>query len=241
MTQDPRVLSNLLPGWAGTRPAAPWLLTDERSWTFGEAHDLVEIYAAGWQRLGVGRGSRVALFMENSADYVLLVLSLVRVGAVYIPLNPEFHGAYLAAMLQTLRPDVIVVDSELDESTAAVFEECEPSLVVAPSVAGWPDRKYRVALLCDLVIPAGHVSPVDQRSSDVVSILLTSGTTGRSKGVVSSHEAWITGAEVTCRGRAVNQDDVFHLCTPMFHAAAWALNVWSWAPIGPRTCTSTGA
>jgi crotonobetaine/carnitine-CoA ligase len=245
MTQDPRVLSNLLPGWAGTRPAAPWLLTDERSWTFGEAHELVETYAAGWQRLGVGRGSRVALFMENSADYVLLVLSLVRVGAVYVPLNPEFPGAYLAAMLQTLRPDVIVIDRELDEATAAAFDECEPALVLAPDVAGWPDRKYRIALLSELVIPAGRASPDDQRSSDVVSILLTSGTTGRSKGVVSSHEAWITSAEVTCRGRAVNDDDIFHMCTPMFHAAAWALNVWSSLMvgrplvIGPRFSTET--
>jgi crotonobetaine/carnitine-CoA ligase len=245
MTRDPRVLSNLLPGWASTRPEAPWLLTDERAWSFGETHELTETYAAGWQRLGVGRGSRVALFLENSAEYVVLVLSLIRVGAVYIPLNPEFHGPYLAAMLQTLRPDVIVIDCELDEATGAAFEECEPALVVAPSVAGWPDRRYRVALLSDLVIPAGRVSPVDQRSSDVVSILLTSGTTGRSKGVVSSHEAWITGAEVTCRGRAVNQADVFHLCTPMFHAAAWALSVWSSlmvgrpVVIGPRFSSET--
>jgi crotonobetaine/carnitine-CoA ligase len=65
-----------------------------------------------------------------------------------------------------------------------------------------------------------------------VSVFLTSGTTGRSKGVVLSHECWYAGVEVTAAGRDVRPDDVFFLCTPMFHAAAWTLNLWTSLRVG---------
>jgi crotonobetaine/carnitine-CoA ligase len=65
-----------------------------------------------------------------------------------------------------------------------------------------------------------------------VSVFLTSGTTGRSKGVLLSHECWYTGIEVTAAGRDVGPGDVFYVCTPMFHAAAWTLNLWTSLLVG---------
>ena len=63
--------------------------------------------------------------------------------------------------------------------------------------------------------PSAEVAP-----GDPASVFLTSGTTGRSKGVLLSHTCWYAGIEVTSAGRDVRPDDVFYLCTPMFHAAA---------------------
>ena len=224
---DLRVLGALLPAWARRRPDAPWLLTDSRSWTFGEAHDRVEAYAAGWERLGVGRGSRVALLLEDSAEYVLMVAGLLRVGAVYMPVNPQFTGTYLGTVLRTLDPSAIVVGSEVDDPEWSIIADAVPLVIVAggPPRRGRP--KQRVVDLDELRLDGGHAAPVDQCPGDIASVLLTSGTTGPSKGVLSSHAAWFTGVEVTCQGRGVNEDDVFHLCTPMSHAASWALNVWS--------------
>jgi carnitine-CoA ligase len=226
-THPDRLLGSLLPAWAEERSDAPWILSDGGCWTFGDAHERVEAYAAGWARHGVGRGTRVALLLENSAEYVMIVTSLVRVGAVFVPINPDFSGPYLTGLLRTLSPAAIVLGAHADDVTWAVVAGSPVRLVVAATESGPSLEKLRVTTLEELRSDSRSTPHVEQDSGEVASVLLTSGTTGPSKGVISSHEAWITGVEVTCRGRGVNDEDVFHLCTPMSHSASWALNIWS--------------
>jgi crotonobetaine/carnitine-CoA ligase len=62
--------------------------------------------------------------------------------------------------------------------------------------------------------------------TDCVTVSYTSGTTGRSKGVILSHNYWYLATQAMSKGRDIRQDDVFHLCTPLFHAGAWLLAVY---------------
>jgi crotonobetaine/carnitine-CoA ligase len=235
--RDDRVLSHLLPAQAERRPDAPWIHSAGEVVTFGAAAERVERYAAGWAGLGVGPGTRVALLLENSADYAFMVLALIRLGALHTPLNTAFRGEYLRAILETLRPDVLVVgDLFLDGTVPALGGSGVSRLVTlgcSPAALG---RRISSGLLTstaeELATTGRPPPPAKSAPGDPVSVFLTSGTTGRSKGVVHSHESWYSGIEVTSAGRDVQPDDVFYLCTPMFHAAAWTLNLWTSLRVG---------
>ena len=239
MDRDDRVLSHLLPAQAERRPDAPWIHSAGEVVTFGGAAERVERYAAGWAELGVGPGTQVALLLENSADYAFMVLALIRLGALHTPLNTAFRGEYLRAILDTLRPDVLVVgDLFLDGALPALAGSSVSRLVTLGCSAAPLERTGRpsgllVSTAEELASTGGGPAPAAKSApGDPVSVFLTSGTTGRSKGVVHSHEAWCSGIEVTSTGRDVRADDVFYLCTPMFHAAAWILNLWTSLRVG---------
>jgi crotonobetaine/carnitine-CoA ligase len=236
--RDDRVLSHLLPAQAERRPDAPWIHSVGEVVTFGAAAEQVERYAAGWAGLGVGPGSQVALLLENSADYAFMVLALIRLGALYTPLNTDFRGEYLRAILETVRPDVLVVgDLFLDGALRALPGSGVSRLITLGCSAAALERTGRPSGLSvltaeELDATGGPAPAATSAPGDPVSVFLTSGTTGRSKGVVQSHESWCTGIEVTSSGRDVRPDDVFYLCTPMFHAAAWILNLWTSLRVG---------
>lgn len=238
MDRDDRVLSHLLPAQAELRPDAPWIHSAGEVVTFGAAAERVERYAAGWAALGVGPRTQVALLLENSADYAFMVLALIRLGALHTPLNTAFRGEYLRAILETVRPDILVVgDHFLDGTLQALPGSGVSRLVTLGCSAAALERTGRppgllVSTAEELSATGGPAPAAKSTPGDPVSVFLTSGTTGRSKGVVHSHEAWYSGIEVTSSGRDVQADDVFYLCTPMFHAAAWILNLWTSLRVG---------
>ena len=61
---------------------------------------------------------------------------------------------------------------------------------------------------------------------DTAAVLWTSGTTGRSKGVMQSHNAWLRGAVNGAKTSGVREGDVLYCCLPMYNSAAWVTAVY---------------
>jgi crotonobetaine/carnitine-CoA ligase len=223
---EDRVLGGLLPAQAEHNGDAPWLLVGDDRFTFATGHAEVEALAAGLAGLGIGRGDNVALLMENSADYVFVVLALVRLGAVHVPVNTAFKGEYLRRLLEHAAPRAVVVDEALGERLAPVLPGLPVEHVVVRGAADAVDLAGKARSLEDLRAAGGPVPGHEVAYSDTVAILYTSGTTGRAKGAMQSHHYWYTATEAMAAGRDIGDGDVFHLCTPMFHAGAWLLNLY---------------
>ena len=223
---EDRVLGRLLPAQAEHNGDAPWLMAGDERCTFAEGHARVEALAAGLTGLGVGRGDLVALMLENSLDYVFLVLALVRLGAVHVPINTAFKGEYLRRLLEHAEPRTVVVDEALGERLSPELGGLPVERVVVRGAADAVDLAGKVHSVEELRHSGGPVPEADIAASDTVAILYTSGTTGRAKGAMQSHHYWITATEAMAAGRHIRAGDVFHLCTPMFHAGAWLLNLY---------------
>lgn len=223
---DERLLHRLLPAQAEANGDAPWLLMGERTWTFGEGAATVEALAGGLAQNGVGPGDTVAILMDNSVEYVFTVLALIRVGAVHVPVNIAFKGDYLRNLLDHVGPTAVVVDAELGERVGPVLGGLGIDLVVVngdPGAVAFTGK--RIGL--DELAQGGSPAPaLDANYRDTVAILYTSGTSGRSKGALQSHHYWYTASLAMADGRDIRDGDVFHLCTPMFHAGAWLLNLY---------------
>ncbi|MCP1648739.1 malonate--CoA ligase [Pseudomonas nitroreducens] len=167
------------------------------------AHALVE--------LGVQPGDRVAVQVDKSPETVMLYLAVLRVGAVYLPLNSGYTGDELRYFLDDAEPSLFVC--------APAFEAQARELAEASGVA-------RVATLGDQVdgslMDAVHGKPgrfvdVPRTASDLAAILYTSGTTGRSKGAMISHGNLVSNARALVDAWQITGDDWLLHALPIFH------------------------
>ncbi len=123
-------------------------------------------------RMGLEQGERCAIMVPRSRDTLALILAILRLGAVYVPLDPAYPRAQL---------DFIVAD-------------CLPKLIVAEgaALASVGDLNGALVDLADLVASSEAADPALLQASggdDPAYIMYTSGSTGKPKGVIVPHRA----------------------------------------------------
>ncbi|MEY2424664.1 MAG: steroid-24-oyl-CoA synthetase, partial [Actinomycetota bacterium] len=150
---------------------ATYIVYEDRRYTYGETHEIVNAFAAHLASLGVRKGDRVAIAMRNLSEFPMAFWAASSIGAVVVPLNAWWTGPELAYGLADSGARVLIVDDER-------LERIEPHLAetsiehVIQSVEGFP--------------PAA-MPDVDIAPEDDATIMYTSGTTGRPKGAVGTH------------------------------------------------------
>lgn len=187
--------------------------------------------AHGLSVLGAGRGDRVATFIENSPAAVLAWFGIVRGGAIAVPINTAYKGAYLAHQLRDSGSRVVVVQRDLLDRMAAVVPEL-PDLVHLIVVDDGSDGSEKsgegAAGLAGVTGATTHAwsslltGSVDDpgvvvRPSDLATFVYTGGTTGPSKGCMLSHAYHAALARQTgiCWRRTA--EDVVWTPLPLFH------------------------
>jgi crotonobetaine/carnitine-CoA ligase len=128
---------------------------------------------------------------------------------------------------------LLVVDGALVDRVADVAGELRGLTdVVLSAVAGVavPDalRSLRVSELAEFeqADPADDGPASEALTFDPWCVMFTSGTSGPSKGAVMTHQYWyVVPADLCGPGRGVREDDVFYVSSPMFHAAAWLVQI----------------
>lgn len=215
-----RNLPRILQLQADTNGDGIWLMQDDRTITFAEADDTVTRIACGLAGRGVGMGDRVSFFATSDLDIVLLTLAVNRLGAIWIPVNGEYKGDWLRQTLLDSRPKVVVTDRSLAPRLAEVIGDLPG---VQALMLGGGDLPPWAGRFDDL--KASDATPFDHRAigyGDVNAVLWTSGTTGKSKGVMQSHNIWIRSAEKGGRSSyRTRPGDVHYNCMPMYNTAAW--------------------
>ena len=198
-----------------------YLMQDDRQITFAETDALVNRLAHGLMAFGVERGDRVAFYATSDIDIVYLTLAVNRLGAVWIPVNGEYKGGWLRQTLRDSDPVVIVTDRVLAPQLAEVIRDVPHNYAFViggnEGFAGWA-RPFDE-------LKANDASSFDHSRisfGDVNAVLWTSGTTGKSKGVMQSHNVWIRSAEHGGRSSYdTRAGDVHYNVLPLYNTAAW--------------------
>ncbi|MQA13236.1 MAG: long-chain-fatty-acid--CoA ligase [Pseudonocardiaceae bacterium] len=191
---------------------------DERR-SYAETDERVTRLARALQDRGVQRGDRVAVHMFNRLEVVESYLAACRLGAIAVPVNFRLVADEVAYILSDAEPSALLVDSDLAATSATARRGLEGLTAVlatggAVAEAGPGAEDYEQALAG--VDPAPL--DIDVPETDPAFIMYTSGTTGRPKGAVLSHQNLVTNSTNCMIPQGISGDDEVWLSgLPLFH------------------------
>ncbi len=189
--------------------------------TYGQFMSRCRAAATLFQRLGIGHGDRVCIFLPNVPEVLYTWFGLSLIGAITVTINTAYRRDEMAFILNNADATALVAhETLLDVATpAADVAPCvQHRLIVGDSstadAAGW--QSY-AALLADAP-PLAELPPVSP--TDVAMLQYTSGTTGNPKGVMVTHQMYVSAGQGFARWTEATADDRFFTCLPYFHANA---------------------
>ena len=222
----PLSLPDMLAASAARKGDAPMLDFMGRRFSYAEVADGVARVARGLQQLGVGKGSRVGLFLPNVPHYVAAYYGALAAGATVVNFSPLYTVAELEAQVEDSGTDTLVTLSAaalLPTALAVLDGSSLKRLIVGSIAGGLPAVKSvlyrlfkksevaplpvdpRIIRFSALVANDGRPDPVAlDAANDVALIQYTGGTTGTPKGAKLTHQ------NLTANARQVNAIDPDH-------------------------------
>ncbi|MFF5887156.1 amino acid adenylation domain-containing protein, partial [Streptomyces sp. NPDC012589] len=180
---------------AAADPDAPALRCGTERLTRAELHARADRLAHELVARGAGPGALVAIALPRSTDLIVATLAVVKAGAGYLPLDPDYPADRIGYMLDDAAPALVVTTTDVAGTLPAVTER--PHLTL--DTAG--------ALLARR--PTGPTGTADPDPLDTAYTIYTSGSTGRPKGVVVPQGALINLVHDMGERFAVTGDDRF--------------------------------
>ncbi|MDT0510221.1 malonyl-CoA synthase [Novosphingobium sp. MMS21-SN21R] len=179
--------------------------------TYQGVRDQSARYANLLQSLGVEPGDRVAVQASKSLDMLMLYLGCLRSGAIFLPLNPAYTAGELGYFLKDANPRLFVCapSSEQDVRPLAVAAGVEHVMTLGGNGAG--------TLVDSVSAHSAEFDTVHVENDAIAAILYTSGTTGRSKGAMLSHDNLASNCFTLKNYWRFNADDVLLHALPIFH------------------------
>ena len=218
VARDHCVLRPLLDRWAAAQPDKVYVkFWHGEEWTYRQLRERVVAVAKGLEDLGVKRGDHVVMWLPNGPEGLLTFYGINYLGAVFVPINTSYKGGLLEHVVENSDAEVIIAHAQLAPRLAEVDRAKLKHLVVVggaePDIPGLKVTPWEV-----LENAAGDPAPLDPPLEpwDTQSIMYTSGTTGPSKGVLSSylHIYSNMGPETW---PFVTRDDRYMVNMPLFH------------------------
>ncbi len=189
----PRSVSALLQRAAAQHSGRDALVCGSVRWTHAELAARTQRLANGLAAQGLGAGDRVAMWIGNRPEFLLVLLAVQHLGAIAVPVGTREQGAGLAYMLQQCGAVALVFDAELAErlplaaDTPALRLRIALDAPGAPATAPRPPDALRLQAVIDAAQGHADVPLAERREEDPAVILYTSGTTGHPKGAMLTH------------------------------------------------------
>lgn len=189
----------------GARPAL--FLGKRQVADYGSFHTRAAALAGWLASRGIGPGDRVALFMKNCPDYLIVLYGIWYAGAAAVPINAKLHGREAAFILQNSQTSLVFASSGLDRSLAEAEITCP--------IVDISGADYQSALSL-----APVAAPLPRAPEDLAWLFYTSGTTGQPKGVMITHRMLmaVSLAYFVDVDQASGADQVLY-AAPMSHGA----------------------
>ena len=202
----PGLMHHGLESAAHRYPDHPAVLTEEERWTFAELDRAANAAACHFALQGVGAGSRLAVMTSNRPEFVVIVHTLSKLGAVPVLLNSAWKA--------------LEVDTALGLTGAAAGVADGPGVELLAAALG-PETVLdlggeEAAAVCDRTHTAGLPGAGPGPDDDAV-FVFSSGTTDRPKAVRHTHRSITLGTAHWVQALGLGHDDRFQVATPPSH------------------------
>ena len=180
---------------------------DNRSYSHADYWSLAGRLAHALRAGGVCQGDRVALQVEKSVEAVALFLACARLGAIFLPLNSAYTAAEVEYFLRDAEPALLICDPA-KEQALAMLQLCKVMTLDDKGGGSF-------ATLANSQDDEFDDSPMGW--DDSLAILYTSGTTGKSKGALLTHENLASNAVTLVDAWGFTEADVLIHALPVYH------------------------
>ncbi len=198
--------------------------------TYRQFFERCDRFSSALQRLGVGKGDRVAYIAPNTHAQLESFYAVPQIGAVVVPINYRLTPDDFAYIISHSGATVVCAHSDYLAAVDGIRDQIpnvQHFVALEGGAEGWLDYERAVAgATPDFVRPT-----LDER--DLLAINYTSGTTSRPKGVMITHRNAYVNIVGTLIHVAMSPADTYLWTLPMFHANGWTF-VWIVTAVGGK-------
>jgi long-chain acyl-CoA synthetase len=183
-----------------------------QTFTYGQIFEACQRLAGGLLKMGVKKGDRLAIMLENRPEWPICYFGLLMAGAVAVPLDLQSRPGQIEYMLKQTRARVLFTSGQGPLEELANLPFLHRVVLVGPGPALKKVQPFPELL----EEPAGDFPRL--QAEDLASIIFTSGTTGPPKGVMLTHKNFLANFLSIQRLEAIRPEDNFLSLLPLFHA-----------------------
>ena len=199
-----------------------FLKFEDEQLTYRQANETANRYAAVLAARGVGHGDVVGIMLRNSPEPVLLMLAVVKCGAIAGMLNYHQRGDVLAHSIGLLTAKAVVAETDFVEPITESGADTEGLMTLEEFKTAGADRPDQNPATTSAVL-----------AKDKAFYIFTSGTTGMPKASVMTHYRWLRAlAGFGGLGLRLHSDDTLYCCLPLYHNNALTVALGSTAERG---------
>ena len=187
-------------------PEKTFLHSDDERLSYAEVNRLVAAYVAVMRDRGIEPGDKVAILMPSGPAYIVTVLALMRLGAVFVPLNSRLTRSELAWQIENADCRMVIIQTE----TSARLRGIDVNVLEFPST-------IELVSASD----ADSIGAVDLHAD--CAIIHTSGTTGRPKAAVLTYGNFYHSAMASAYRLGVLPDDRWLCILPLYHVGGLSI------------------
>ena len=209
--------------WSDLHPDKPAVIFEEEQITYSELNQRANRASCWLQSLGIEKGDRVAVMLNNCPEFIELFLASARLGAIFVPLNFRSAPPELDYFLKNCRPRLFVFGHEFVDSVKMLDVENTRPQSLLSSVGKEPTDTAVLDYISESIAFDGRkpfltrsLGPTDPEEPQV--IMYTSGTTGRPKGAVLSHRKTFFNCLNADLFFKMHFDDMMLVILPLFHS-----------------------
>ena len=183
-----------------------------RRTTYCELDEMVNRFSNSLHNLGIGKGDKVVLFMPNVLEFVVSYFAVQRIGAIIVPVNAKLTSDEISYILDHSNASAIIVH-ELLFNAASDVKNVRLKIKIGSETADWH-------AFDQLLMSGSDNVPLCELTEEAISSMLyTSGTTGKPKGVLFSYRNILTVAKMICVEMEMKPESRVLLMMPLSHSA----------------------
>lgn len=199
------------------RPDAVAIVDGNRRVSYAALWGQVSAVAGFLTELGIGKGDRVALFLENSADYVAAYYAVLLSGGVVVALNTATKARDIDAWVRHSDARLLIADANHPEY-AAILERVDAALPIVVLGLDAASDRNRYTWSQATATPPAPRHPGDLPEEGLAAIIYTSGTTGNPKGVTLTHGNLCGNTQSILQYLELGPDDSIVNVLPFFYS-----------------------
>lgn len=186
-------------------------------WTYAEWNNRVNNLASSFLQLGIKKGDRVSLVLYNSSEFVTSMFALIKIGAVFNPINYRLAAKEMAYIINDAGSRIVI----FEEAVRSELEKVKEELISVERFIFTDKHGPDYALdFYELLEGTGEGLPnIEITENDLYIIMYTSGTTGRPKGVLHTHRSMVEHNMSVIADQQLTYRDVGLSAAPLYHAA----------------------